>query len=409
MRPTTRPLARQLWWLVLASLVPAAWVAAAFAASVYEPTGANALVLVMGVMALIAGAAASILMARGLSRALDDLAAEAELLSRERPLSRLQPAVREFARIADGLAAAGVRLQQAPARRAAADALCDHAEAALAVAHAVALRGEWRWDLATGAMSWSAAVDLLFHLARDGASSRTRLLALAHRSGRAALVAWLARLARGEEAAPFEFCIIRGDGATRAIRATAAVERDPSGAAVAIAGTFEDLGDGNPAESSPPAPGDAWSADATSLLQTIAAKMRQRAHAAGIDFGAAIMPDLGPLGGDVGAIAAALSGLAENALTVTARGGRILLRANRAADGALRIALGPAGLAASDGLEMAGHMIELNCGALAAKRIEEARTLLAANGGRLAIKRVPGQGDAVTIVLPSAEAQRKAA
>lgn len=408
MRSKLRPIANDLSWIVLPSAVPAAWVAAALAASCYEPSETNALLLLTGVMALLAGVSISILMTRELRHALDDLAAEADMLSHERPLALLKPTVREFAAIADGLAAAATRMQQARARRGVADALRRQAEAALELAHAAGERGQWRWDLQTGAMAWSAAANLLFHAAPDGVPSRAQLLALTHPSSRAALVAWLGHLARGEDdVAPLEFSIVRGDGAIRTIRATATAERDASGAALAIAGSFVDVEAGGrdvallqPAE-------DAPAGDMNALLQTLAASMRERAREAGIDFGAAIMPELGPPR-DQAQMASALAFLGESVLTVIPRGGRILLRAATDGGRGLTIAFGCHRPAASDGMAIAGHMVELNCGTLAAKRMEQARALVASAGGSLSVEHTT-QGEAVTIALPGASAARKAA
>ncbi len=79
---------------------------------------------------------------------------------------------------------------------------------------------------------------------RRGNPSRARLLALAHPSSRADLVAWLALLARGDDAAPRDIRFVRGDGTTRTVRATATIERAADGTAAAIAGTFSDIGAG---------------------------------------------------------------------------------------------------------------------------------------------------------------------
>ncbi len=136
--------------------------------------------------------------------------------------------------------------------------------------------------------------------------------------------------------------------------------------------------------------------------------MRARAGAAGIDFGAAIQPELGPVQGPAQQLAAALDLLGDSALTFTPRGGRVLLRANRLASGGVRIALACDRQAAPDGMEMAGQLVELNCGFLAAKRIEEARALVAASGGQLAIEQRDGR-DTVAVILSDAAPARRAA
>jgi PAS domain-containing protein len=339
-------------------------------------------------------------MARDLGRALRDLAADAALANRERPLARLKPAMRELAAIADGLAATAARLAEARARHAGADALRRNAEAALALA--ASEPAEWRWTLASGAMDWSPAADFLFRAA-GAEPSRGRLLSLAHPSSRADLVAWLALLARGDDAPPSEFRIARGDAVARTVRATATIERAADGSPIAIAGTFSDVGPA-PLRDAPPEAAD----EVNALLQALAARMRARARAAGIDFGAAILPELGPAQGPAQKLAAALELLGESALTFTPRGGRVLLRADRVASGSVRISLACDRQAAPDGMEMAGQLVELNCGFLAAKRLEDARALVAAAGAQLAVEQRDGR-DIVAIILSDATPARRAA
>jgi hypothetical protein len=134
-RQPPRPLHRHLLWLVLASAVPAAWVAAALAASVAEPGATSAFMLLMGAIALVAGAYLSVALARDLRNSLDDLAADVRTLKSGVPLARLGTGVREVAAIAEALRAAS-----APA------------PAPLAP----------RLDLASGAARWSRAVEDLY-------------------------------------------------------------------------------------------------------------------------------------------------------------------------------------------------------------------------------------------------------
>jgi hypothetical protein len=143
-RQFPRPLRRHLLWLVLASAVPAAWAAAALAATVARPSAASALALLTGAVALAAGAYASLLLARGLRNSLDDLAADARMLNSGSPLARLGTNVRELAAIAEALAAASVPV-----------------EAPLAP----------RFDLASGAARWSRAVEDLYRGAGGSAPS----------------------------------------------------------------------------------------------------------------------------------------------------------------------------------------------------------------------------------------------
>lgn len=136
-RPS-HPLAHDLVVLVLASAVPAAAVAAALAASAYDPACPNALMLVLSAVALAAGVYCSCLIARGLRLGLEDIAADARMLERGRPLARLEPRLRELAAIAEALAGA------APHLRPAAPPRLDFAEGAAGWSRTVAslYRGE---------------------------------------------------------------------------------------------------------------------------------------------------------------------------------------------------------------------------------------------------------------------------
>jgi PAS domain-containing protein len=398
MTALARPLSFHLWALVLASLVPAAAVAAALAASAYEPAWPNALALVMSVMALGAGIFVSVLIARSLRRGLADIAVEAGMLRNGLPLAQIHSAVRELDAIAQSLAAVGTRLANPPARREAVAPAPDRAASASA--------GEWRWDLATGAMDWSDRASLLFGLPAGAAPSRARLLGLTHVSDRAAVVAWLASLARGEDADALDFRLCRGDGATRRIRATAAAERDATGRLVGIAGAFADRGASVDVIAQCPAAG-MGSCDATALLEAVAARTRERARAAGVELRCSFAPGLGCLHGDAASLETALASLLTDALTFTPRGGPLAFRAVMEASGEIRVTLG-AGDAGS-GLGLAGAMVELNCGALAAHSIAAARGLIEANGGSLFLAPAPASGGAITIMLAGAGAVRAAA
>ncbi|HXQ52910.1 MAG TPA: hypothetical protein VN802_17600 [Stellaceae bacterium] len=400
MRTDTRPLAYHLSWLVIASLVPAAWVAAALAASLFDPAWPSALALMTGVMALAVGAFVSVLIATSLRRTLVDLASEASMLRSGRALVRLEPAVREFAAIADALAAIAARAR---------DSADGRAEAAD--------RGTFHWDLATGAMAWTDDVGTLLELREGTSPSSARLLARAHPADRAPLATWLASLARGEEVEPLEFRTAREDGATRTIRAQAASERDGDGAPVRICGRFELVADDRPAPRQPcaPMPIGARMLDAAAVMERVAAAARQRASMAGVDIVLDAAADLAPVGGDEGALEAALACLVDNAVTFTPRAGRIVLRAGWDANGDLRIALGAVGPATVtgalvvDGMGIAGNMIELGCGARAAMSVAEARCRIEALGGKVLVQRGAGEGDSVTIVLPGRGAVRAAA
>jgi hypothetical protein len=397
----TRPLAYHLSWLVVASLLPTAWLAAALAASAFDPAWPSALALVTGVMALGAGGYVSLLIARALRRTLDDLAAEATMLSRGHAVVRIEPTVREFAAIADALMAAAARVRGARHDAAAADGgRCD-----------------FHWDISTGLMGWSQDVGALLDLDAGAVPSSALLLARAHPADRAHLATWLANLARGEEVEPVEFRTLRDDGATRTIRAHAASEPGSGGTPARISGRFEAAAADRPAPSGSraPAPEAGRMLDAPAVLRRAVAATRQRAARAGIDIVYDAAPDLAPVQGDETALAAALSSLLDNAVTFTPRGGRIVLRAGWDGDGDLRIGLGALGPATAtgalvvDGMGIAGNMVELNCGARSAMSLAEARCQLEPCGGKLLVARLPGQGDSVTIILPGRSAIRAAA
>jgi hypothetical protein len=139
MRPISRPLARELLLLVLATAAPAATLAAACAASVFDPSWSNALLLVLSATALAAGIYLSCLIARGLRKSLEDLAADARMLARGTPMARLEMKLGELVEIADALVAAQARMR-APASA------------------SVSARLPAPGDLAQGAQSWSRAV-----------------------------------------------------------------------------------------------------------------------------------------------------------------------------------------------------------------------------------------------------------
>jgi len=111
MRNLRRPLAFHLVCLVLATVVPAAWVAAALAMSLYVPDWRSATVLVVGIVALVAGAGVSMLLAKELRRAIADLAIEMSMLGRDRKPARLNLAVEELQALSDALVAAGARVR----------------------------------------------------------------------------------------------------------------------------------------------------------------------------------------------------------------------------------------------------------------------------------------------------------
>jgi hypothetical protein len=59
-------------------------------------------------------------------------------------------------------------------------------------------------------------------------------------------------------------------------------------------------------------------------------------------------------------------------------------------------------------MELAGHLVELNCGLVAAKRLEEARALAAASGGHLAVEERDGRATVAIILADAAPARRAA-
>jgi signal transduction histidine kinase len=266
----SRPIATDLSWLVLASLVPAAWVAAALAAASYAPSSQHALMLVAGVIALMVGASISILIASDLRRALNDIAADTKLLSRSLPMARLTPAVREFAAIADGLAAIVQRVAQT-----------------------------------------SADED--------------------------------------KAAAPAQRKIF----------------------------------------------------NATAILNAVATEAGLLAAAAGIAFAYHAPAGVRLACGDGAALEGALTRIVENALTVTPRGGRITLEAHPDASGGLSITLARTLANAPTGIEIARPLVELNCGATGARRIEEARGLVVAAGGQFSTTPI-AHGESMTITVASA-------
>jgi len=235
MQPTAaRKLSAYLFWLVLASLVPACWVAAALTRLVFDPGWQGANMLVMGAAAFAGGVGITLGLARDLARAIALLAAETDVMVRGAPTARLLAAVRELNMAGEALEIAANLHRDAgeppPLRHGAASA----ERATPAVTDCT-----WTWDLADGDLRWSAASSNLLGLAADATPSRARLLELAHPADRAVLAAWLASAARGIATASVEVRIAMGDGALRAIRCCGAAERNGAGRIVAVAGRFE--------------------------------------------------------------------------------------------------------------------------------------------------------------------------
>lgn len=105
----TRPLALRLWWIVLAGLVLAGWVAAATASSLDDRAAPGALVPVGGGAALLAGLAVALALCHALKRAAADLAVAAALAMSGERLAQSSLAVCELLAVGDALHAAAAR------------------------------------------------------------------------------------------------------------------------------------------------------------------------------------------------------------------------------------------------------------------------------------------------------------
>jgi PAS domain-containing protein len=219
---------------VLASLVPACWVAAALTRLMFDPDWQGANVLVMGVVALAGGIGITLGLARDLGRAVGDLTAGTEAMVRGVPATRLFAAVQELQTASGVLETAAQRFRETgelpPLRR-------DMASAERPAPTVTDCT--WEWDLAAGDLRWSDAASRVLGLPAGATPSRARLLEIAHPADRGALAAWLASVARGLATASVEFRIATGDGAPRAIRCAGTAERNISGRIVAVAGRFE--------------------------------------------------------------------------------------------------------------------------------------------------------------------------
>ncbi|HUK60817.1 MAG TPA: hypothetical protein VLV50_16415 [Stellaceae bacterium] len=142
------------------------------------------------------------------------------------------------------------------------------------------------------------------------------------------------------------------------------------------------------------------------VLTRLARGFAPGAAAAGVALDFDVAPGLPSVRGSEHDLEAALFGLVDAALAVTARGGRLALSARALADGAVKIALGMTS-PTSEGapsLADAGGMIELSCGVALAASLARARALLAAAGGELA----PGRGTITLLLAPAASLARAA-
>ena len=292
MRSPTMPLAHHLAWLVAVSALPACWFVMALTMSAYDPEWPSAVALTMGGLALLGGLYGAVLIARGVGRAVDDLAIEAGMLRQALPLARLHTNVTEFAAIADGLQAAAARMR--------------------ALNPPVEIR-------------------------------------------------------------------------------SAEIPDKPLFPAM------------KPSMAMAPA------CEAAALVEAVALSVAFRMEVAGIALLPSSAPSLGPVQGKAEDLAAALEILMEGAIRSTPRGGKIALEAEPFARGHVRVAISAEGPELEmHGMALAGRMIELNCGTIAAAAVARSRALVERNGGVLLLS--GKNGNAMTMILPLlAEARAKAA
>lgn len=314
--------------------------------------------------ALVGGALAWLLAARGWRHALRELQVVAAVLADER------------------------------ARRIAAEAALLQNESTAMTAAPVA---SWEWDIASGEVSWSPAMYSLFGLDVGSAPpSRARLMAMIHAQDRGRAAAWLATLARAEAPPPIEVRALRADGAVRLLRCECLGIGDDTGRARRLLITVRDITDRGPLAFGNARPRDAQVALAA-LIGAAICLIEPEANAAGVTFVAAVPPDIGVYAGSDRALTEIIVRLLGNAVARSQRGGRVTLRAARLAAGAIE-------------LEIADMGAGLTADEIGARSVlGQAKALADGEGGTLHVAGLPGAGLAVTVRLPATGAAQKVA
>ena len=128
-------------------------------------------------------------------------------------------------------------------RRQALDAL-RRSEGSLAEAQRIARLGNWDWDIASGALSWSDEIYRIFGLSAAAFEpTYAAFLERVHREDRAVVEEAVAGALERDVAYSIDHRIVRPDGTIRIVHEQAELTRDSTGAPIRMIGTVQDITD----------------------------------------------------------------------------------------------------------------------------------------------------------------------
>jgi len=111
----------------------------------------------------------------------------------------------------------------------------------LAESQRIAMVGTWKWEVATGAVTWSEETFRLFGLDQTFEPSFARLEQVVHPQDYGPMTTALDAALRGEAPYDFDLRIIRPDGPPQLMHLVGEVLRDSTGTATGMLGTIQDV------------------------------------------------------------------------------------------------------------------------------------------------------------------------
>jgi diguanylate cyclase (GGDEF)-like protein/PAS domain S-box-containing protein len=115
-------------------------------------------------------------------------------------------------------------------------------ESELAAAQEIAQLGSWAWDIASGTIAWSDEVYRIFGVQRANFSPNySDFLRFVHPSDRERLTTAIDQSLNGPGDYDLEHRILRADGSQRTIHQRGRIVRDPTGRALRMRGTVQDV------------------------------------------------------------------------------------------------------------------------------------------------------------------------